>query len=85
MQGIFWTSGTDLKKDGNFEWCTTSDEMPVNSSWAPGMPALPTGTHGACVRVALQNGKVQLQNSLCSNMLPFICEVDFSLLCFVCQ
>lgn len=78
LQGIYWTSGTDLKKDGNFEWCTTSNQMPVNASWAPGMPATPTGTHGSCVQVTLKDGTVQLQNALCTNTLPFICEVNYN-------
>jgi hypothetical protein len=53
--------------------------MAVNAFWAPKMPATPTSTRGSCVQVILQDGKAQLENALCSNTLPFICEVKVSL------
>ncbi|XP_017780312.1 PREDICTED: C-type lectin 37Da-like [Nicrophorus vespilloides] len=68
-----WTSGTDLGREGKFNWLSTGQPIKINK-WLRGQPDNDHGSGEHCVEFWNNRGSIGLNDDKCHIENNFICE-----------
>ncbi|XP_062612116.1 uncharacterized protein LOC134273915 [Saccostrea cucullata] len=75
----FYTSGTDDRSEGIFEWTDTGTPYPVTySNWQPGQPNN-VGSNQDCLLLQYPDNDWSWGDVNCADKHPFICEINQTL------
>lgn len=75
----FYTSGSDDRAEGIFEWTDTGTPYPITySNWQPGQPNN-VGSNQDCLLLQYPDDDLTWGDVDCGGKHPFICEINQTL------